>query len=205
MRVTYDSKNTKRIVVKAAKNADLWGHRKKNGKIIPFFRDVIDTGRKIQAKSSQVKRKRDDGAGDKPHKNSKKSQTEITHIPDTASENLESEEVLEEERRQEFIANELMKEKLEDKNKKALKRREQANEAEITDFLREQRNKSSHEGENATGQENAEDTGEEEVELKYFRKINGGETSPNPTHHEVRDGYVVQEEVTIIHETKTVD
>ena len=73
MRVTYDSKNTKRIVVKAAKNADLWGHRKKNGKIIPFFRDVIDTGRKIQAKSSQVKRKRDDGAGDKPHKNSKKS------------------------------------------------------------------------------------------------------------------------------------
>ena len=124
MRVTYDSINTKKIVVKAAKAADLWGHQEKNDKMIPFFRDVINTGRKVQAKSSQVKRKRDDDAGDKPQKSSKKSKTEITHIPDTASEHLETEEALEEERRQEFIANELRKEKLEDKTEKAIKCRE---------------------------------------------------------------------------------
>ena len=166
MRVTYDSQNTKKIVVKAANSAGLWGYREKNGKIAPFFRDVIDTGRKVQAKSSQVKRKCEDGTGEKVQKNSKKPKTDITHIPETASENLESEEAQEEERPQKIVSKELLKEKLEDENEKALKRREQENGAEISDFLRVERNKLSYEGENATGQENAEDTEEEEIELK---------------------------------------
>ena len=186
MRVTYDSHNTKKIVVKAANSAGLWGYREKNGKIAPFFRDVIDTGRKARAKSSQVKRKRKDCTGEGSQKNSKKPKTNITHVPETASENLESEEAQEEERQKEFVGKKMMKEKLQDENEKALKRQEQENEAEISDFLRAARNKSSHEEENATGQENADDTEEEEVELEYVQShdeyqgnIKERENSPN--------------------------
>ena len=103
-----------------------------------------------------------------------------------ASENLESLDAQEEERRKKFVAKEMMKEKLQDENEKALKRQEQENEAEISDFLRAARNKSSHEEENATGQENADDTEEEEVELEYVQShdeyqgnIKERENSPN--------------------------
>ena len=140
----------------------------------------------------------------KNRKRARRSLRQKSHIPETVSENLETEEALEEERQQEFIPNKLMKEKLEDEAEKALKRREQANEVEITDFLREQRNRASSMEGNATGQGNAEDTEEEEIELEYVqihkdysRKINGRETSPNPTDYEVGDGYVVKEKVTV--------
>ena len=45
MRVTYDSQNTKKIVVRAANEAGLWGYREKNGKMASFFRDVMETRR----------------------------------------------------------------------------------------------------------------------------------------------------------------
>ena len=103
MRVTYDSHNTKKILVKAANSAGLWVYREKNGKIAHFFRDVIDTVRKAWAKSSQVKRKREDGMGEGSQKNSKKPKTNISHVLEMASENLKSLDAQEEERQKKLL------------------------------------------------------------------------------------------------------
>ena len=168
MRVTYDTLNTKKIVVKAAKEAGLWGHREKNGKIRPFFRDVMETGRNNPAKSTQTKRKRKETNEEAPKINSKKPKTNVTHVPETASETQESEDVPEEERKKEFVDKEMKKEIIQVENEKAIKCQEKENEDEISNFLKATRTESSQVKEHTSGQESAKETEEEDIELEYM-------------------------------------
>ena len=69
MRVTYDSEKTKKIVIKTAKEAHLWGDQKGRS---AFFRDVPTPTLK---KRERVKRKFEQLSGEEKQKNLKKQRT----------------------------------------------------------------------------------------------------------------------------------
>lgn len=134
----------------------------------------------------------------------KKPKTKVTHVPETASESQGSEETQEEERTKKFVVEEMEKEILQVENDKALKRQEKENEEEISDFLIAARNQSSQKDEHTTGQESAENTKEEEVELVYMtshgeyeQKVIDRANSPNRDKDTSGNEYMEEHEVNI--------
>ena len=109
MRVTYDSEKTKRIVVRAAKSANLWGHQERKGKgKIAFFRDVPNLKR-----HAQVKRKLEENPCEDVPKNPKRQRTEKKPKPELAPKDRRAEEAKEEKKQQKFVEKEMRKEELE--------------------------------------------------------------------------------------------
>ena len=133
MRITYDSKETKKMVIKTARNAHLWGYQEGRS---AFFRDVPGPTPK---KRKQTKRKIE-SSGEEKEKLSKRQRTSEPAPRDSSAEQ-EREEI----KTQEFVSKELGREQMDD---------------EIGSFLKQERNRPV-EREPTNRRENAETTPEE--------------------------------------------
>ena len=150
MRITTDSEKTKRVVIKAAKSAHLWGDQKGR---TAFFRDVPTPTPK---KHAHVKRKFEDHSGEDKQKNPKRQRTSKS---EPAPRDRSAEEAREEIETIRFVSEEIKKEQLEIEASRASKRRKTVSEDEIGNFLKQQRNRSvERESTNSRGLEDAKET-----------------------------------------------
>lgn len=103
MRVTYDSAETKSVVIKAAKAGHIWNSRQKKEKgKLTYFKEIPPPNR-----HSQVKRKHHDETRDEMESNPKKAKSKPITDSDSTPDNGRAEEEEEEKKRQEFVAREL--------------------------------------------------------------------------------------------------
>jgi hypothetical protein len=148
MRITYDSGKTKKMVIKTARDAHLWGDQKGRS---AFFRDVP---KPTQKKREPIKRKFEQSPGEEKQKKPKKQRISVPTPRDRSAE-----QAREETETQKFVSK-LGRERSEAEESKVSKRRKTVSDDEIGSFLKQERTPSV-EREPTNRREDAETTPEE--------------------------------------------